>query len=101
MVEIFVLIGCALGCVAFIVFITLRLNDGKRQIQNGRWELAKYDNWFIRIFARKKLEKGKEDLFYGEKKYALGRKIRLVCVLICVGCVIGAILVMFMSYVLS
>lgn len=99
MVEIFALIGCALGvviCLFFIIKITKELNDGKMQIQDGRWKLVKFDNWFVRIFARKKLEKGKEDLFYGEKKYALGRKIRLVCVLICVGCVIGAILVMFM-----
>ena len=95
-IIILVLVVIALLSGIAVIYLTVKLNDGKRQIQNGRWELAKYDNWFIRIFAGRKLEKGKEDLFYGEKKYALGRKIRLVCVLICVGCVIGAILVMFM-----
>ena len=94
--KIIILVVIALLSGIAVIYLTVKLNDGKMQIQDGRWKLAKFDNWFIRIFARKKLEKGKEDLFYGEKKYALGRKIRLVCVLICVGCVIGAILVMFM-----
>lgn len=96
MVEIFALIGCALGCVAFIVFITLRLNDGKRQIQNGRWKLAKYDNWFIRIFAGRKLDEGWGQIFAGEKKISFWKKVRVALVFACVGCVIGAICVIFM-----
>lgn len=97
MVEIFALIGCALGCVAFIVFITLRLNDGKRQIQNGRWKLAKYDNWFIRIFAGRKLDEGWGQIFAGEKKISFWKKVRVALVFACVGCVIGAICVILMS----
>ncbi len=96
MVEIFVLIGCALGCVAFIVFITLRLNDGKRQIQDGRWELAKYDNWFIRIFAGRKLDEGWGQVFAGEKKISFWKKVRVALVVACVGCAIGAVYVIFM-----
>ena len=97
MVEIFALIGCALGCVAFIVFITLRLNDGKRQIQDGRWELAKYDNWFIRIFAGRKLDEGWGQVFVGEKKISFWKKVRVALVVACVGCAIGAVCVILVS----
>ena len=92
MVEIFALIGCALGCVAFIVFITLRLNDGKRKIQNGRWELAKYDNWFIRIFAGRKLDEGWEQVFAGEKKISFWKKVRVALVFACVAFTIGIVI---------
>lgn len=85
------LFGIAAFCLFFIIKISKGLNDGKMQIQDGRWKLAKFDNWFVRIFAGRRLKKEKQRLFDGEKKYARYWKIRLACVLICVGCVIGAV----------
>ena len=75
MIKIFGAACCFIGfiiCIFFIIKITDGLNEGKLQLQEGRLKLKKYDNWFIRIFAGRKLEKGKQDLFDGEKKVAEG-----------------------------
>lgn len=98
MIKIFGAACCFIGfiiCIFFIIKITDGLNEGKLQLQEGRLKLKKYDNWFIRIFAGRKLEKGKEDFFDGEKKYSLFWKIRLACILICIGCAIGMVACFF------
>lgn len=96
-IIILVLVVIALLSGIAVIYLTVKLNDGKRQIQNGRWELAKYDNWFIRIFAGRKLDEGWGQIFAGEKKISFWKKVRVALVFACVGCVIGAICVILMS----
>lgn len=81
------------GIVAF--YLTKGLNDGKKKIKDGRCKLAKHDNWFFRIVAKKRLDEGRRELFDGEKRYVLYWKIRLVCILVWVVCVIGAVVIFF------
>lgn len=95
--KIIILVVIALLSGIAVIYLTVKLNDGKMQIQDGRWKLAKFDNWFIRIFAGRMLDEGWKKVFVGEKKISFWKKVRVALVVACVGCAIGAVCVILVS----
>lgn len=86
------LILMALVIALAVFLLTKKLNDGERQLRQGKQKLAKNDNLFVQTFFRSKLENGRRQIFEGEKKLALWKTVRILLVLVCIGFAVGAIL---------
>jgi len=78
---------------SFAVFLGGKLKDGERKIRAGRQKLAKYDNWFVEIFFSDKLYAGKWELSEGEKKLSFCKVIFALSIIMCIGCIVAAILI--------
>lgn len=79
--------------IALAVFLlTKKLNDGERQLRQGKQKFAKNDNLFVQTFFRSKLENGRRQILEGEKKLALWKTVRILLVLACIGFAVGAVL---------
>ena len=85
------LILMALVIALAVFWLTKKLNDGERQLRQGRQKLAKNDNLFVQTFFRSRLENGRRQISEGEKKLALWKAVRILLVLACIGFAIGAV----------
>ncbi len=86
------LILMALVIALAVFLLTKKLNDGERQLRQGKQKLAKNDNLFVQTFFRSKLENGRRQILEGEKKLALWKTVRILLVLACIGFAVGAVL---------
>lgn len=86
------LILMALVIALAVFLLTKKLNDGERQLRQGKQKLAKNDNLFVQTFFRNKLENGRRQISEGEKKLALWKTVRILLVLACIGFAVGAVL---------
>ncbi len=85
----FILMALVIALAVFL--LTKKLNDGERKIRQGKQKLAKNDNLFVQTFFSSKLEDGRRQISEGEKKLALWKVVRILLVLICIGCVVAAV----------
>lgn len=85
------LILMALVIALAVFWLTKKLNDGERQLRQGRQKLAKNDNLFVQTFFRSRLENGRRQISEGEKKLALWKTVRILLVLVCIGCAVAAL----------
>ena len=74
-----------------VFMLTKKLNDGERQLRQGRQKLAKNDNLFVQTFFRSRLENGRRQISEGEKKLALWKAVRILLVLACIGFAVAAL----------
>ena len=86
----FILMALVIALAVFL--LTKKLNDGERKIRQGKQKLAKNDNLFVQTFFSSKLEDGRRQISEGEKKLALWKVVRILLVLICIGCAVAAVL---------
>lgn len=86
------LILMALVIALAIFLLTKKLNDGERQLRQGKQKLAKNDNLFVQTFFRNKLENGRRQISEGEKKLAFWKAVRILLVLACIGFAVAAVL---------
>ena len=86
------LILMALVIALAVFLLTKKLNDGERQLRQGKQKLAKNDNLFVQTFFRNKLENGRRQISEGEKKLAFWKAVRILLVLACIGFAVAAVL---------
>ncbi|MDD6487452.1 MAG: hypothetical protein PUF61_10945 [Spirochaetales bacterium] len=86
------LILMALVIALAVFLLTKKLNDGERQLRQGKQKLAKNDNLFVQTFFRNKLENGRRQISEGEKKLAFWKAVRILLVLSCIGFSVAAVL---------
>lgn len=86
------LILMALVIALAVYMLTKKLNDGERQIRQGRQKLAENDNLFVRTFFNSKLESGRQKLADGMEKLSFWKKVRLLLVLVFIACAVGAVI---------
>lgn len=86
------LILMALVIALAVFLLTKKLNDGERQLRQGKQKLAKNDNLFLQTFFRSKLENGRWQILEGEKKLAFWKTVRILLVLACIGFAVAAVL---------
>lgn len=89
--RVVVLIAVAAILALFVFIIEIKLRGGKRKISDGRQKLAKYDNWFVRLFFKDKLLEGRQMLSYGKKKLAFAKCLRSTLALLCIACIVTAL----------
>ncbi|MDD6486764.1 MAG: hypothetical protein PUF61_07465 [Spirochaetales bacterium] len=82
----------ALVIAAAVFWLTKKLNDGERKINQGRQRLAKNDNLFVRTFFSDKLANGRKKLAEGTEKLNFWKAVRILLVLACIGCAVAAVL---------
>lgn len=90
MSRVVVLIVAAVILAVFVFIIEIKLRGGERKISDGRQKLAKYDNWFVRLFFKDKLLEGRQMLSYGKKKLAFAKCLRSTLALLCIACIVTA-----------
>lgn len=86
------LILMALVIALAVFLLTKKLNDGERQLRQGKQKLAKNDNLFVQTFFRNKLENGRRQISEGEKKLAFWKAVRILLVLACICFAVAAVL---------
>ena len=88
MILTFLLVFISAALIFLLICLEAKLKDGERQIAAGKRKLEKYDNRFCRIFFNKKLQAGKKQLEAGKGKFALGKTVEVILIIVCVVCVI-------------
>lgn len=94
MSRVVVLIAVAAILALFVFIIEIKLRGGERKISDGRQKLAKYDNWFVRLFFKDKLLEGRQMLSYGKKKLAFAKCLRSTLALLCIACIVTALVLL-------
>lgn len=74
------------------VVLTEKLKEGFEEYKSGKRRYDKFNNFFVRLFARSKLAAGRMKLLDGEKKISFWKKVRFACVLIAILCVVCSVL---------
>ena len=96
MAKLISILIAAAAILAICVFIIERkLRDGEKQISAGQQKLAANDNWVVHLFFKSKLEEGRQKLSDGRKKLSFGKRVRTLLVMLCIACIVGAILALF------